>query len=134
MTMTKSHLRTLMGSCLALLALAFAPIARSQSNALSQGSTALASMETRSSFATQIENQLRQRGADTRLQLDGDRRDVLHVEWQGVHRSDIYNFVTSSVAQDARQMGFTSFTFTNGSQRWDYDLSRESMVVSPAQP
>ena len=123
-----------MGSCLALLALGLTPVARSQSNASSQDQrpTVLATMETRSSFATHLENQLRQRGSDARVQLDGDRRDVLHVEWQGVHRSDIYNFVSSSAAQDARKMGFTSFTFSNGSQRWDYDLSRESMIVSAA--
>jgi hypothetical protein len=132
---TKSlNLRTLMGSCLAFVALAVAPIAQSQSNASSQAPATLASMETRSSFATHLENQLRQGGADARVQLGGDYRDVLNIEWQGVHRSDIYNFVTSSAADHARQLGFASFTFTDASQRWDYDLSRESMVVSPAQP
>jgi len=37
----------------------------------------------------------------------------------------------SARAQHARQMGFGSVVFTNGKQRWDYDLARESMVWSP---
>lgn len=90
-------------------------------------------MESRSGFATILEGQLRQQGADARVQLDGDRRDDLRIEWQGVRRSDIYSFVSSSAAQDARRMGFASVTFSNGTRRWDYNLSRESMVVSPAQ-
>lgn len=93
----------------------------------------MASMETRSNFATTLENQLRQRGADARIQLDGDRRDVLRVEWQGVRRSDIYAFVNSVSVQEAKQLGFSTIVFTNGNLRWDYDLARESMVWSPAQ-
>ena len=124
----------MVGSGLALFALAFAPIAPSQTNTSALARTGLASMETRSSFATHIENQLRQNGADARVQLDGDQRDILHVQWQGVHRAEIYNFVTSSAAQDARQIGFTSFSLTDGSRTWEYNLSRESMVVSSVQP
>jgi hypothetical protein len=134
MKMIKSNLGTLTGSCLAL-ALSFAPMAQSQSKAAPQlRGTALASMETRSNFATTLENQLRQRGADARIQLDGDRRDVLRVEWQGVRRSDIYAFVNSVSVQEAKQLGFSTIVFTNGNLRWDYDLARESMVWSPAQP
>ena len=123
-----------MGGCLALAALAFAPIARSQSNlpTQTQGS-AMSSMETRSAFATSVENQLRQSGADVRVQLDGDRRDVLRVEWQGARRGDIFRFVTSDAANHASRMGFSSFVFTNGTQRWEYNVSRESMITSPAQ-
>jgi hypothetical protein len=134
--MTKSHLRTLMGSCLVLSALAFAPIARSQSNLSSQAqpSARVASMETRSAFATSLETQLRQQGADARIQLDGDRREVLHIEWQNLHRSNIYSLVTSSAAQQALHMGFTSFVFSSGNQRWEYDLTRESMIRSSVQP
>ena len=123
-----------MGSCLALSAFA-APIAQSQNKATPQAQRpgAVATMETRSGFATSIENQLRQGGADARVQLDGDRRDVLRVEWQGARRSDIYQFVNSSAAQAARQMGFSSFVFTTGNLRWDYKLATESMVWSPAQ-
>jgi len=134
MKMIKSNLGTLTGSCLAL-ALSFAPMAQSQSKAAPQPrGTALASMETRSNFATTLENQLRRRGADARIQLDGDRRDVLRVEWQGVRRSDIYAFVNSVSVQEAKQLGFSTIVFTNGNLRWDYDLARESMVWSPAQP
>ena len=91
-------------------------------------------METRSAFATSFETQLRQKGADARVQLDGDRREVLHIEWQNLHRSDIYGLVTSAAAEDAMRMGFTSFVFSSGNQRWDYDLTRESMVRSTVQP
>jgi hypothetical protein len=134
MKMIKSNLGTLTGSYLAL-ALCFAPMAQSQSKAAPQPQrTALASMETRSNFATTLENQLRQRGADARIQLDGDRRDVLRVEWQGVRRSDIYAFVNSVSVQEAKQLGFSTIVFTNGNLRWNYDLARESMVWGPAQP
>ena len=135
MKMMKTNFRILVGTGLALCTFAFAPIARSQSKVStpSQRPAAVASMESRSGFATNLETQLRQQGAEARVQLDGDRRDDLHVEWQGVRRSDIYSFVNSSAAQDAHRMGFASFTFSNGHQRWDYDLSRESMVVSQAQ-
>lgn len=91
-------------------------------------------MQTRSAFATSLETQLRQQGADARIQLDGDHREVLHIEWQNVHRSDIYSMVNSNLAQKALHMGFTSFVFSSGNQRWDYDLTRESMVRSSVQP
>lgn len=91
-------------------------------------------METRSAFATSLETQLRQQGADARVQLDGDRRDGLHIEWQNIHRSDIYNLVTSAAAAQARNIGFTSFVFSSRNQRWDYDLARESMIRSSVQP
>jgi hypothetical protein len=135
MKIMKSKFGTLMGSCLALSTLVFAPIAQSQSNASPQAQrpSAVASMETRSAFATRVEHTLRQRGLDARVQLDGDRRDVLRIEWLGARRSDIYQFVNSSAAHSARQMGFSSFVFTNGNLRWDYELARESMVWGPAQ-
>jgi hypothetical protein len=88
-------------------------------------------METRSDFATSLESQLRSRGIDAHVQLDGDSRDVLRIEWPSIHRSDVRSFVMSASAQRARQMGFSSVVFTNGKQRWDYDLARESMVWSP---
>jgi hypothetical protein len=135
MKMTHRHLGMMTGSCLALAALAFAPVARSQSNFQSIRSKTIvaASMEARSSFATATENQLRQRGVDARVQLQGDRRDVLHVEWQGVRRSDIFAFVNSSAMQNAKQAGVSTILFTNGTQQWEYDLARESMIWSPAQ-
>jgi len=91
-------------------------------------------MEARSAFATGIEQQLRQAGIDARVQLDGDQRDVLRVEWQGAGRRDIYAFVNSAaVRSGAQPIGFRSVAITSGSQRWDYDLARESMVWSPSQ-
>ena len=91
-------------------------------------------MEARSVFATGIEQQLRQAGIDARVQLDGDQRDVLRVEWQGAGRRDIYAFVNSAaVRRGAQPIGFRSIVFTSGAQRWDYDLARESMVWSPSQ-
>ena len=91
-------------------------------------------MEARSAFATGIEHQLRQAGVDARVQLDGDQRDVLRIEWQAAGRRDIYAFVNSSaVPSGAQLIGFRSMVFTSGAQRWDYDLARESMVWSPSQ-
>jgi hypothetical protein len=135
MKMIKRHFGTLTGSCLALAALAFAPAARSQSNPQPVTSPAgvVASMDARSTFATATENQLRQRGIDAHVQLQGDRRDVLHVEWQGIHRSDIFNFVNSSAMQGAKRAGFSTILFTSGTQQWEYNLARESMIWSPAQ-
>ena len=135
MKMIKPNLGTLMGGCLTL-ALFVAPVAQSQSDATPQPlhGSSLASMETRSHFATTVENQVRQRGFDAYVQVGGDRRDVLRVDWQGIRRSDIHSFVTSITVQDARQMGFTAIVFTSGTRQWDYDLARESMVWSPAQP
>jgi hypothetical protein len=130
--MITRKLGNLMGGCLVLAALSMSMLAHAQGQ--TPGSRPNdASMETRSAFATAIEHQLRQRGFDARAQLQGDRRDVLHIQWQGVRRSDIYNFVTSSVMRDARQMGFTQIIFTNGQQQWEYNLARESMIWSPAQ-
>lgn len=134
MKMIPRNLGNLMGSCLVLAALSMPMLAQSQQQGpASSRSSGVASMETRSAFATTIENQLRQRGFDARVQLQGDRRDILHIQWQAVRRSDIYNFVTSSIMRDARQMGFTQVVFTNGQQLWEYDLARESMIWSPAQ-
>jgi len=96
-------------------------------------SSAVASMDSRSAYATDIESQLRQRGVDARVQLAGDARDVLQVEWTSARHSDIYSFVNSSVADKARQMGFGSIEILDGLQRWDYDLTRESMVWSTVQ-
>ena len=91
-------------------------------------------MQTRSDFASRIENQLRQNGVDARVQLDGDSRDLLRVEWQQLGRRDVYSFVNSISAQQARQIGFNVIVFSNSKQQWNYDLARESMIWSPAQP
>jgi len=96
-------------------------------------SSALASMDSRSAYATDMENQLRGRGVDARVQLAGDARDVLQVEWTSVRQSDIYSFVYSNVADHAKKMGFSSIEITDGLQRWDYDLARESMVWTTTQ-
>ena len=91
-------------------------------------------MQTRSDFASRIENQLRQNGVDARVQLDGDSRDLLRVESQQLGRRDVYSFVNSISAQQARQIGFNVIVFSNSKQQWNYDLARESMIWSPAQP
>lgn len=130
MKMTKSNLATL-GGCLVLASLAFVAVAQSRSYS-SLLSSAVASIDSRSAFATGMENQLRQLGVDARVELDGDSRDVLHVEWTSVRRSDIFSFVNSNFVAQARQMGFTTFVFTDGQQRWDYDVARESMIWTPA--
>ena len=134
MKMTTLNFGTLLGGCLALTALSFAPIAQSQSSAPSTHRSAVASMQTRSDFATRIENQLRQRGMDARVQLDGDARDLLRIESQQFGRRDVYSFVDSTSARQARQIGFSAIIFANGQHRWHYDLAREAMIWSPAQP
>ena len=91
-------------------------------------------MQTRSDFASRIENQLRQHGMDARVQLDGDSRDLLRIESQQLGRSDVYSFVNSISAHQARQIGFSAIMFSNDKQQWDYDLARESMILSPTQP
>ena len=116
---------------LALTSLVQPSLAHSQAT---RAPLAKSTMEARSAFATSIEHQLRQAGIDARVQLDGDQRDVLHIDWQGAARRDIYTFVNSaSVRCGAQPMGFRSMVFTSGAQRWDYDLARESMVWSPSQ-
>ena len=137
MKLIKSNLRTSAGSCLALAnllliaSLGQPALAQSQAAVTVQAKT---TMETRSAFATRIETELRQRGIDARVQLDGDQRDVLRIEWQGVSRRDIYGFVNSSTVRNTAQpIGFRSVVFANGAQRWDYDLARESMVWNPSQ-
>lgn len=99
---------------------------------MAQGPTAVvATMETRSAFATEFENQLRHRGIVAYVQLDGDARDVLRVDWQTVSRRDIYGFVNSSLMRTTvPAMGFKTVVFSNGERRWEYDLARESMVMS----
>jgi len=119
------------GAMLALVTLGSAAQSRNTATTSTQPRVVAASMETRSDFATSLESQLHARGIDARVQLDGDSRDVLRIEWPSIHRSDVRSFVTSASAQRARQMGFGSVVFTNGKQRWDYDLARESMVWSP---
>ena len=131
MKLSKNNLATL-GGCLLLATLALVSVAQSQSHAWLM-SSAVASMDSRSAYATDIENQLRRRGADARVQLAGDARDVLQVEWTSARHSDIYSFVNSSVADNARQMGFGSIEILDGLQCWNYDLTRESMVWSAVQ-
>lgn len=131
MKMMKSNLATL-GGGLILASLAVVSVAQSQNHGVRHGS-AVASMDSRSAFATGLENQMRQRGVDARVQLAGDARDVLHVEWTSVRRGDIFSFINSTVADSAKQMGFATVVFTDGRQRWDYDVARESVVWSPAQ-
>ena len=126
----KKHLGTVMASSLALAAFSLMPSLQSQT-AHSQRAVASASQDARSSFATALERQMRSQGTDVRVQLEGDTLDTLRVEWPTLRRSDIYRFVTSSAAQQAVRMGFSSVLFTNGTQRWEYNLIRESMISSP---
>ena len=131
MKLSISNLATL-GGCLLLATLALVSAAQSQGHAWLM-SSAVASMDSRSAYATDIESQLRRRGVDAHVQLAGDARDVLQVEWTSVGHSDIYSFVNSNVSDNAKQMGFTSIEFIDGQRRWDYDLARESMVWTAAQ-
>jgi len=129
--MTKFDFETVLAGCLALACLSFTPIAQSR-NRPEPPKTAVASMDTRSSFAISVENHLRERGTDARVELDGDSRDVLLVNWTGVQRKDIFVFVSSGPAAEAQQLGFTKIIVTDAKQRWDYDVTRESMVWTPA--
>jgi hypothetical protein len=133
----QSNLRTSAGRYLALAVLLALTSLGQPSVVHSQARTAPSAkptMEARSAFATGIEHQLRQAGIDARVQLDGDQRDVLHIDWQGAGRRDIYGFINSAaVRTGAQPIGFRSMVFTSAAQRWDYDLARESMVWSPSQ-
>jgi hypothetical protein len=133
----QSHLRTLVGRCLAP-AILFVVASQGQSP-LAHTQAAMASevkptTEARSVYATAIENQWRQAGVDARVQLDGDQRDVLRIEWQGIGRRDIYAFVNSATIGKAQRIGFRSVVLLSGEQRWDYDLARQSMVWAPLNP
>jgi len=86
-------------------------------------------MEARSAYATTVESQMRQSGIDARVQLDGDQRDTLNIQWTGVSRSAIYNFVSAATVHNVMQpLGFRSIVISSGQQQWSYDLARESMV------
>lgn len=132
MTIQKS-LGTVMASSLVLAAFTFTPALQSQTarTASAPQTSVAASLDTRSSFATNFERQMRANGVDAKAQLAGDSLEILQVEWPAIHRSNIYSFVTSPVARQALGMGFTKVVFTNSTQRWEYDLRRESMVSSP---
>jgi hypothetical protein len=92
-------------------------------------------MEACSAFATGIENQLRQAGMDARVQLDGDQRDVVRIDWQKASRRDLNAFFTSATTNhQAERAGLRTIVVTSGAQRWDYDVARQSLVWSPAQP
>jgi hypothetical protein len=135
MKIKRSNLGTLLGGCLVLTVLSFTLTTAAQNSVpKTVHRTAVASMQTRSDFASRIENQLRQDGVDARVQLDGDSRDLLCVEWLQLGRRDVYSFVNSISAQQARQIGFSVIVFSNSKQQWNYDLARESMIWSPAQP
>lgn len=135
MNINKSNFRILLGGCLALTVLSVTAITWSQSSVPGmRHPAAVASMQTRSDFASRIENQLRLDGVDARVQLDGDSRDCLRVEWAQMGRKDVYSFVNSLSARQARQLGFSAIVFSNGKQQWNYDLTRESMIWSPTQP
>ena len=127
----KKPLGTVMACSLALAAFSLSPALQSQTTRSSHVPHVAASPDARSSFATALERQMRSQGTDVRVQLEGDARDTLRIEWPTVHRSDIYRFVTSPAAHRAAHMGFSSVLFTNGSHRWEYNLTRESMVSSP---
>ena len=90
-------------------------------------------MQNRSDFASRIESELRQEGMDARVQLDGENRDLLRVEWQQLGRRDVHSFVNSLSVRQAKQIGFSAIVFSNGKQQWSYDLATESMIWSPAQ-
>ena len=128
----KKPLGTVMASSLVLAAFTYTPALQCQTAraaSLPQTSVA-ASLDTRSNFATNFERQMRANGVDAKAQLAGDSLEILQVEWPALHRSDIYSFVTSAAAQQALGMGLAKVVFTNRSQRWEYDLRRESMISS----
>ena len=131
MTMKKPF-RTVMASSLVLAGFSLTPALQSQTAAIVPQNSVVASMDARSGYATTLERQMRAKGVDAKVELAGESLTVLQVEWRSVHRSDIYSFVTSPAAVQALRMGFENVVFTNGSQRWEYNLRRESMVSSPA--
>ena len=102
-------------------------------SASAQAGAKTTSMEDRSAFATQLETQLRSAGNDVQLRLAGDQRDQLLVDSPTMSRNSVYVFVNSdTVHTQASSLGFRTVTLTNGSQSWDYDVKRESLVWNTA--
>jgi len=94
----------------------------------------ISGMEARSAFATGIENRLRRAGKDARVQLDGDQRDTLRIDWPKVSRRDLNAFFNSAIIdRQAELVGLRTIVVTNGAQRWDYDIARQSLIWSPSQ-
>jgi|GEM_PF-3320435 hypothetical protein len=128
--MTKNQfLGSVLAASLAVAVCSLTPALHSQTAPSSRAD--VSSPDVRSTFATNLEGRMRAQGTDVSVQLDGEALDSLRIEWPTIHRSDIYRFVTSAAAEQARRMGFTSVVFTNGSRRWEYSLTRESMISSP---
>jgi hypothetical protein len=124
----KSSLNVIASRSLALLTL-FALFGQPSPARAVTSRAATATMESRSAFATGIEGELRRDGVDARVQLIGDRRDTLRIEWQGMNQREVFHFVRSGAFnRDTEALGFQSIMFTDGTQQWDYDLARESMV------
>jgi hypothetical protein len=123
----KQLFRVVLAGSLALVVFSLTPALHSQT---ARRSRLYASPDARSAFATTMERQMRVQGTDVRVQLAGDSLDTLQVEWPAVHPRDIYGFVTSPAAQQALRMGFSTVVFTSGSRRWEYNLTRESMISS----
>jgi hypothetical protein len=130
MTMKKPF-GTVMASSLVLAAFSLTPALQSQTAAIVPQNPVVASIDVRSDFATTLERQMRAKGVDAKVQLAGESLEILQVEWTAVHRSNIYSFVTSPAAGQALRMGFETVVFSNGSQRWEYNLRQESMISTP---
>jgi hypothetical protein len=102
-------------------------------SASAQAGAQTTSMEDRSAFATQLETQLRSSGNDVQLRLAGDQRDQLLVESPTMSRNAVYAFVNSDTVHiQASRLGLRTVTLSNGSQSWDYDVNRESLVWNTA--
>ena len=133
------------------LALAFGVAITPVSHA-GQGSAASSvvapSFEARSSFARSLQEQLAQQGIPAHVTLEGQERNQLRIEWQGISRHAIYDLVTSPAIRDqAKPLGLKTIVFaddggsrrcgalakTDCEERWDYDLDRESMIWHPSQ-
>ena len=129
MKLVKSYSKALLLGC-AMLALLF--FGQTVASAQHARPSLEPSMEARSAFASSLENQLHQRGIDAKVQLDGDRRDTLNIDWPGVSRSTLYGFVNAPTVRETMQpIGFRMIQITSGHQQWDYDVLRESMVWNP---
>jgi hypothetical protein len=136
------------GPSLALaLGAAISPV--SHAGQRSPASSVLApSFEARSSLARSLQEQLAEQGIRAQVTLEGQQRNQLRIEWQGISRHAIYDLLTSPAIRDqAKPLGLKTIVLADGGgsrhcgalakadceERWDYDLDRESMTWHPSQ-
>lgn len=141
------HVFTVGPSLALVFGVAISPVSHAGQRS-SASSVVAPSFEARSSFARSLQEQLAQQGIPAQVSVEGQERNRLRIEWQGISRRAIYDLVTSPAIRDqAKPLGLKTVVFADGGgwrhcgglakadceERWDYDLDRESMIWHPSQ-